>query len=208
MTAAVWSSSTARDGVQVVVGDVGEAGHHRLEARRDTWAGPWPSARRRSGRGSPSSIVTILYRPDGVAVGPGELDRRLVRLGAAVAEEALAAERPLRQRLGERPLRPPCTRCSARGSTGRPARGPPRPRAAGSGRAGCSPSRGRSRGSGVPRRPRSTNPRPGPGRPGSGGSWGSRTGRTGRSSPRNSDVATWAKAGAPVRAGRAGEDGQ
>jgi hypothetical protein len=41
----------------------------------------------------------------GVAVGAGELDGGLVGLGPAVAEEALAAERTLRERLGERPLR-------------------------------------------------------------------------------------------------------
>ena len=37
-------------------------------------------------------------------MGPGQLDRRLVGLGAAVAEEALAAERPLGECLGERSL--------------------------------------------------------------------------------------------------------
>ena len=164
-TAAVWSSMRRGDGVEVVVGDVGEAGDHRLEARVILGLG------RRGQGGVGPAVEAALHRDDleparGVAVGPGQLDRRLVGLGAAVAEEALAAERPLRRAPGRTPPAAPCTRCSARGSAGRPARGPPRRPAAGSGPAGCSPSRGRSRGSGSPRRPRPTTPRPGPGRPG------------------------------------------
>ena len=97
-TAAVWSSSDVGDGVQVVVGDVGEAGHHRLEARVILGLG------RRRERGVGPAVEAALHRDDleparGVPVGPGELDGRLVGLGAAVAEEALAAERPLRERL-------------------------------------------------------------------------------------------------------------
>ena len=48
--------------------------------------------------------MTILKRPLLVTNGPRQLDGGLVGLGPAVAEEALAAERPLGQRLGERAL--------------------------------------------------------------------------------------------------------
>ena len=48
--------------------------------------------------------MTILNRPLLVPERPGQLDGGLVGLGAAVAKETLAAERPLRQSLGKRTL--------------------------------------------------------------------------------------------------------
>ena len=38
-----------------------------------------------------------------VTVGPRQLDGGFVGLGSAIAEEALPAERPLRERCGKRP---------------------------------------------------------------------------------------------------------
>jgi len=90
-------------GPEVVVRDVGEAGDQRLEAGVILGLG------RGGERGVGPAVEAALHRHDlvparGVAVGLGHLDGRLVRLRPAVAEEALAAERPLRERLGERPL--------------------------------------------------------------------------------------------------------
>ena len=104
-----------------------------------------------------------------LAVEPGELDGRLVRLGAAVAEEALAAEvGPLGERLGQQRLRlgvPGVRDVDERRDLLLHGL---RPRAAGSGREARSPSRGRNRDSGSPPRPRPTSLRREPGRPGSG----------------------------------------
>ena len=89
---------------KVVVGNVDEPGHHRLEAGVVLGLG-------RGGQGGEGAAVKApFHRHDLVsplrlaAVGAGQLDGGLVGLGAAVAEEALAAERPLRELLRQAPL--------------------------------------------------------------------------------------------------------
>ncbi len=88
----------AGHGVQIAEGGVDETGHQRSE--------PLVVLRLRGGRGGAerpaveaalegNDLVTLLGR-----VQPGELDGRLVGLGAGVAEERLAAETSLRQGLG------------------------------------------------------------------------------------------------------------
>ncbi len=89
-------------GVQVAERGVDEAGHQRPE--------PLVVLRLRGGRGRAqrAAVEAALEGDDLVAllgrVQPGELDGRLVGLGARVAEERLAAETPLRQRLGPQAL--------------------------------------------------------------------------------------------------------
>ena len=99
-TAAVSSSIAAATAPQIVIGNIDEARHHRLEAGVVLGLGGGGQ------RGEGPAVEAAFHRDDLVpallvAVGPGQLDGGLVGLGAAVAEEALAAERPLRR--GPRP---------------------------------------------------------------------------------------------------------
>ena len=104
-----------RHGLQVAKGGVDEAGHQRPE--------PLVVLRLGRGRGGAQrpAVEAALERDDLVAllgrVQPGELDRRLVGLGARVAEERLAAETPLARGPGPSGLAAPCARCWARGSS-------------------------------------------------------------------------------------------
>ena len=90
------------DRLEVVVRNIDEAGNHRLEPDVVLGLG----GGRQCGVGpavEPSLHRDDLEAPLLVTEGPGQLDGGLVGLGPAVAEEALAAERPLGQGLGERP---------------------------------------------------------------------------------------------------------
>src|SRR5207244_1489507 len=93
------------DLVQVAVGGVVKAGEERLQALMVLGlAGRAKSA-------ESASVKTIEHADDlvsaaGLAVEPGQLDRRLHRLGAAVAEKAFAVPPgPLAQGLGQEALR-------------------------------------------------------------------------------------------------------
>ena len=163
-----------RHGVEIAERGVDEAGHQRPEAL---------VVFRLSGGGDRAhraAVEAALERDDLVAafggvVQPGELDRRLVGLGAGIAEERLAAETPFRKGLGPKPLQLGVPRVRHVDQLGPTARGPPRPPAAGSVPADCSPIRRTDRDSGCLPRPRCTILRRGPGRRESGRNWESRS---------------------------------
>ena len=103
MMAAVSSSISAAVGLQVSERRVGEAGHQRPEALVILRLGGG------GGRAEGAAVESALERDDlvamlGRAVQADQLDRRLVGLGAGVAEERLPAEAPFRKRLGPKPL--------------------------------------------------------------------------------------------------------
>ena len=102
------------DGVEVAERGVAEAGQQRLDALVVLrLAGGAEGAHRPAVEAVEHGDDLVAAR---LAVEPGQLDRRLVRLGAAVAEEALAVEAAaLAQRLGRAGPAARCTRCSARG---------------------------------------------------------------------------------------------
>ncbi len=134
------------DGSEIVVRHVLEPGNHRLETHMVLGLG-----RRRQCGISPA--VEAPFHCDDLepalrmAICPGQLDRRLVGLGAAVAEEALAATSSLPSDRSESAWAntPWGSMYQVLGTwmSSRPGAEPPRRPVAGNGPAGCSPSPGK-----------------------------------------------------------------